>query len=145
MPDHSDLYEWWKDPKSLIGALIAIGGAIKAWRYRRKNPEESPQAPPLTVAETEEASSRMARLEARVREQQRLLMLTREELTDVSLSLDAARGEITQLRLTSRTDRAEVKDAIIGVTDEMARIHGRLHQIVRRLDEPSPEADGQPQ
>lgn len=143
MPDHSDFSDWYKDPKAIVGAFIAVLGGLKAIRYRRKTPEI---APIVTQVDTD----RMVQLERRVQDQQRLLMQTREELKEVILSHDALSGEVTQLRLANRADRAEVKDALVGINEEMARVqgqitltNGRLRQIVRRLDEPQEETPPQ--
>jgi hypothetical protein len=132
MPDHSELSEWYKDPKAIVGALIMFVGGLKALRYRRK--PESPLAPPLTVAETAENSDRIARLEGRVLSQQRLLMQTREELTEVSLSLELVSGRVQRLELTERDDRRQLKDALSGIND-------RVSELVKRLDD-STQEDG---
>lgn len=126
MPDHSELSDWLKDPKSVGGVVLAVWGIIKTVRYRRKPPEPI-LTKALTFPETD-SQDRVARLESRVRDQQRLLMQTREELNEVSITLDAVSQRVQRLELSDREDRRQVKDALLGIND-------RVVELVRRLDQ----------
>jgi hypothetical protein len=128
MAEHTDITEWVKDPKSIAGLVIAIFGGLKAIRYRRKT-VNTPTAE--QVAQTAE-NDRVARLELRVQSQQRLLMQTREELNEVSLTLEMVSGRVQRLELSDREDRRQVKDALLGINE-------RVSELVRQLEASSLE------
>lgn len=136
MPDHSELSDWLKDPKSVGGVLLAVWGIIKTVRYRRKPPEPI-LTKALTFPETD-SQDRVARLESRVRDQQRLLMQTREELNEVSITLDAVSQRVQRLELSDREDRREVRNALLGVNETVAALVRRLDQDVDQPGEVGP-------